>query len=234
MNPYIGITDFTNLEQVLKMSRVFAAHLPRGSNRKLHIGVMMSHKTLHNIPNRWQNVFPQKETYNGNVNPTGIRSPYEEGKRFAESLIMSYVRKYNLDAKIVRIFNTYGPYFSTNDTRVIPHFLNKARKNKPLPIAGDGKQTRTFCYVDDLVDSLILVMKKGKKGEIYNAGGDTEISILELAHLIKFVANSKSKLKFVKRPDHDHNGRLPDLTKLKSLGWNPTVGIYEGLKKTLG
>jgi len=178
-------------------------------------------------------VFPQTENYTGNVDSTGIRSPYEEGKRFSESLIASYVRKNNLDAKIVRLFNVYGPGTSPSETRVISAFLRNAKKDKSLPVAGDGLQTRTFCYVDDLISALLIINERGKSGEVYNAGGDQEISILELAKLALFVTGSKSKIKLVERPNHDHQGRRPDLSKLKSLGWTQTVGIYEGLRLTI-
>jgi nucleoside-diphosphate-sugar epimerase len=177
-------------------------------------------------------VSPQREDYSGNVDPVGIRSPYEEGKRFSESLIMAYVRKWKVDAKLVRVFNTYGPGASKKETRVVSVFLRHATANSPLPVAGNGLQTRTFCYVDDLVDALLLVAKRGKKGEVYNAGGDIEISIAELARLAISVTGSKSKIEFIKRPDHDHESRRPDLTKIKALGWHQSVGIYEGLKKT--
>jgi nucleoside-diphosphate-sugar epimerase len=175
-------------------------------------------------------VFPQSEDYTGNVDPVGIRSPYEEGKRYAESLVISYVRRHNLDAKIVRLFNTYGPK-QFDDTRVITRFMKAAADNKPIPVEGRGEQTRTFCYVDDLVNALLIINEKGTKGEIYNAGSDTEISILELANLVKFATGSKSKIAFIPRPPHDHKRRQPDLSKLKSLGWRQNVGIYEGLKR---
>ena len=175
-------------------------------------------------------VFPQSENYAGNVDPVGIRSPYEEGKRYAESLVVSFVRKFGLDAKIVRLFNTYGPK-QFDDTRVITKFMKAARTNKPITVEGDGSQTRTFLHVDDLVNALFVVNDRGEKGGVYNAGSDVEISILELANIVKFVTNSKSKIKFIPRPAHDHRRRLPDLTKLKNLGWNPSIGIYEGLKK---
>lgn len=177
-------------------------------------------------------VFPQTENYTGNVDPVGIRSPYEEGKRFSEALLISYVRKYNLDAKIIRIFNTYGKK-SADDTRVISTFLKNAKQNKSLPVKGKGKQTRTFCYVDDLVAAILIVMAKGKKGEVYNAGSDQEISIYELARTVIRVTKSKSKITFVKRPEHDHNRRRPDLTKLKTLGWNSTYSLEDGLRKLM-
>jgi len=178
-------------------------------------------------------VFPQKEDYTGNVNPIGTRSPYEEGKRFAESLIKSYVNKYSVDAKIVRLFNVYGPGSASSETRVIPVFLRHAIKGLPIPVAGDGSQTRTFCHVDDLIEALFLIAEKGEKGEVYNAGSDVEFSILELAKLVIQATGSKSKIKFVPRPKHDHRGRRPDLTKIKNLGWQQTIGIYEGLKLTI-
>ena len=188
-------------------------------------------------------VFPQTEDYTGNVDPTGVRSPYEEGKRFSESLITMFVRKYNVDAKIVRVFNTYGPGMADDDSRVIPRFLDQILKNKPLTVEGRGLQTRTFCYVDDLVDGLLLIMEKGKKGEVYNLGSDKEVKIIDLAKLIIDIVGSrpkddrplaeKSKITFVIRPAHDHKSRLPSLKKVKSLGWKPKVSLEEGLKKTL-
>jgi nucleoside-diphosphate-sugar epimerase len=177
-------------------------------------------------------VFPQKEEYNGNVNPVGIRSPYEEGKRFSESLIMGFVRKYGLDARIVRVFNTYGPGMSKTESRVVARFLRAARSNKALPVEGKGVQTRTFCYVDDLVEGLILIEEKGEKGEVYNLGSDEEITIKNLANKIIKLTNSKSKTGLVPRPSHDHNGRRPDLTKIKKLGWKKNLNLDEGLIKT--
>ena len=178
-------------------------------------------------------VSPQKEDYTGNVDPTGLRSPYEEGKRFAESLMLMYVRKYNVDAKIVRVFNTYGPCMSQKDTRVIPAFLHQALSDQPLTIHGKGLQTRTHCYVDDLVEGLILVILKGQKGKVYNLGGEIQISIVNLAKLILKYTRSKSPLKFVKRPPHDHQSRQPDLSKIKKLGWKQKISLEEGIRKTM-
>lgn len=178
-------------------------------------------------------VFPQTEGYTGNVDSTGIRSPYEEGKRFAESIIISYVRKYNVNAKIVRVFNTYGKK-TFDDTRVVSTFVKNALKNQPLPVSGKGSQTRTFCYVDDLVEALITVMEKGKMGEVYNAGSDKEIKIVDLAKTVISISNSKSKIKFTSRPAHDHARRLPDLKKLKKLGWKQKYTLEEGLKEYIG
>jgi len=177
-------------------------------------------------------VFPQSEEYTGNVDSTGIRSPYEEGKRFSESLVMAYVRKYALDAKIARIFNTYGPGSSAFETRIIPKFLRLARDNKPLPVEGDGTQTRTFCYVDDLVDGILRIYKKGSSGGVYNVGSDREVPVALLAEKIIALTGSKSRVEYIRRPSHDHNRRLPLLNKIRGLGWNPVVDLEEGLRKT--
>jgi len=178
-------------------------------------------------------VSPQQEKYTGNVDPTGIRSPYEEGKRLSESMVSMYVRKYGLDAKIVRIFNTYGPFMSQKDNRAIPLFLRKALNNEPLPVHGEGKQTRTFCYVDDLIIGLILVADKGKTGDVYNLGSDEQITIYNLACKVIEFANSKSEIKFVERPKHDHQGRKPDLSKIKKFGWWPKISLREGIIRTI-
>ena len=178
-------------------------------------------------------VFPQDETYYGNVDPVGFRSPYEEGKRFAESLVATYVQKYHIKAITVRIFNTYGPGMSEKDTRVIPQFLRQARREDPLTVEGKGTQTRTFCHVDDLINGLLLVMSKGKVGEIYNVGSNVEITIINLAKLIKKLTKSHSAIQFIARPSHDHNRRHPDLSKIRTLGWKQKISLEEGLKNTL-
>ncbi len=176
--------------------------------------------------------FPQKEDYNGNVSTTGYRSTYEEGKRFAESLVAFYARKYKVDAKIVRIFNTYGPGMSRSDSRVIPRFMNLCLQNKDLSVEGKGIQTRTFCFIDDLVDGLILISKKGKRGEVYNLGSKAEVKIIDLAKKVLIATGSKKKIKFINRPDHDHDRRLPDLTRVEKLGWKANVGLEEGLRRS--
>lgn len=178
-------------------------------------------------------VFPQDESYTGNVDPVGFRSPYEEGKRFSESLIMMYARKYKIDAKIVRVFNTYGPGMSSEESRVIARFLRQALNGQPLTVHGKGLQKRTFCYVDDLVDGLILVMEKGKSGEVYNLGSNKQVSILDLAKLIIKLTKSKSSILKVKRPSHDHQARLPSLEKVKKLGWKSKVSLKKGLHLTI-
>lgn len=178
-------------------------------------------------------VFPQSEDYTGNVDQIGIRSTYEEGKRFSESLVAMYVRKYKVDAKIVRIFNTYGPYMTLTDTRVIPNFIQQIKTNKPLTVQGKGTQRRTFCYVDDLVAGFLTVMEKGNAGEAYNLGGDREYTIKELAETIIKITDPKQKITYVPRPGHDHQARRPDLKKVKKLGWKQKIKLDEGLKKTL-
>ena len=176
--------------------------------------------------------FPQKETYTGNVDPSGFRSTYEEGKRFSESLVAFYVRRYKVDASIARIFNTYGPGMSKSDSRVIPRFMNQSLNNRDLTVKGKGLQTRTFCYVDDLVSGLILIAKKGKAGEVYNLGSDNETKIIDLAKKVSIATGSKKRIKYIIRPKHDHDRRLPDLSKIKKLGWRMDININEGLRRT--
>lgn len=175
-------------------------------------------------------VSPQDESYSGNVDPLGFRSTYEEGKRFSETLCMLYFKKLAVATKIVRLFNTYGPTKS-KDTRVISQFLNEALSGAPLVIYGTGLQTRTFCYVDDTIAALILVMESGKSGEVYNIGSDNEISISDLAKTICDVTSSKSKITFVSEPFPDHRDRKPDISKIKNLGWKQKIALDEGLKR---
>jgi nucleoside-diphosphate-sugar epimerase len=162
-----------------------------------------------------------------------VRSPYEEGKRFAESVVSYFVRIKGLDAKIVRIFNTYGPGMSDTDSRVIPRFLNQALSGKALTVHGKGKQKRTFCYVDDLVRGLLIVLRKGKPGEVYNLGSTEQITIRQLAQVIRVKAKSASPITFTDRPEHDHDYRLPSLRKVKKIGWYPTITLRRGITLTL-
>lgn len=177
---------------------------------------------------------PQKEDYNGNVSSTGPRSVYDESKRFGETITASYVRSNKLDGRIVRIFNTYGPRMAP-DGRVIIEFVKAALENKPFPIFGDGTQTRSFCYVSDMVDGIIAAMDKGKKGEIYNLGNPDEFNLLELAEIVKKVTGANSEVAFVEKlPEDDPQRRCPDITKArKSLGWESKVSLEEGLKKLI-
>lgn len=176
---------------------------------------------------------PQKETYWGNVNSIGLRSCYDESKRFGESLVMSYHRKYGLDTKIARIFNTYGPRMRPDDGRVIPSFVTQALKNKDITIHGKGEQTRSFCYVSDMVDGLIKLMGSNQN-EPVNLGNPDEIKIIELAKLIKRLTGSKSEIVFKPMPEGDPLRRKPDITRAKRfLRWEPKVGLEEGLKETV-
>lgn len=180
-------------------------------------------------------ISPQKEDYFGNVNPNGIRSVYDEGKRFGESITFSYVRKYNLDARIIRIFNTYGPVMQADDGRVVSNFINQAIKDKPITVYGKGTQTRSLCYIDDMVFGIKLAMFVLKtKGEVFNLGNPDERSILDIAKLIKGLTNSRSEIVFEDLPVDDPKARKPDISHAKEiLGWAPKVATEEGLKKTI-
>ncbi len=180
-------------------------------------------------------VSPQNEEYFGNVNPNGIRSVYDEGKRFGESLTFAYVRKHNVNARIVRIFNTYGPNMQIDDGRVVSNFVNQAIYGKPITVYGNGSQTRSFCYIDDMVEGLKLAMfSSGTRGEVINLGNSYETTILELAKLIKRITNSSSQIIFEDLPEEDPKSRKPDITKAKRLlGWEPKVSLNDGLSKTI-
>ena len=178
---------------------------------------------------------PQKETYWGNVNPNGIRSCYDESKRFAEAMTMVYVRKYDLDARIVRIFNTYGPRMRKDDGRGVSNFINQALAGIPLTIYGDGTQTRSFCFVSDLVDGLMKAMfTDHTKGVVFNLGNPEEYKVNELAEKIKTLTASSSPIEHGELPEDDPTQRKPDITKAKTiLGWEPKVMVDEGLRKTI-
>jgi len=178
---------------------------------------------------------PQKETYFGNTNSFGPRSCYDESKRFAESATYVYLQKYKVDARIVRIFNTYGPRMKKDDGRVISNFINQALGNRPITIYGDGTQTRSFCYVTDLIEGLTKAMfTEGTKGELFNLGNPEEYSMLDLADKIKEMTSSASKIIFEKLPEDDPKQRRPDIGKAERfLNWKPQVGVEEGLQKTI-
>ncbi len=182
-------------------------------------------------------VVPTPETYNGNVNPIGVRSCYDESKRCGEALCMAYLRQYGLDIRIARIFNTYGPRMRADGVygRVIPRFIYQALTNKPITIFGDGKQTRSFCYVTDQVEGLLkLAWFNNCRGEIINIGNEEEISILELAKMIKKLTNSRSEIVFHPPMSDDPRRRCPDITKAKKLlKWEPKVKLEEGLKRVI-
>lgn len=176
---------------------------------------------------------PQKETYWGNVNPIGVRSCYDEGKRVAEALCMNYRRQNDVDTAIVRIFNTYGPRMHPNDGRVVSNFIVQALKNEPITLYGDGSQTRSFCYVDDLVDGLIKMMNSKETGPI-NLGNPRESTVKELAEKIIEMTGSKSEIVLNPLPEDDPKKRQPNITLAKTkLNWEPKVALEEGLEKTI-
>ena len=178
---------------------------------------------------------PQKESYCGKVNPIGPRSCYDEGKRGAETLFYSYKQQHDLDVKIIRIFNTYGPNMHPNDGRVVSNFIVQALQNKDITIYGDGMQTRSFCYVDDLIDGMCRMMQseKGYLGPV-NIGNPTEHTMKELAEKIVSLVGSSSKLKYLPLPQDDPQQRCPDITEASSrLGWKPTTELEAGLEKTI-
>lgn len=179
-------------------------------------------------------VHPQKEDYWGNVNPIGLRSCYDEGKRAAETLMMDYKRQNNVDSKIIRIFNTYGPRMAENDGRVVSNFILQALKNEDITIYGDGSQTRSFCYIDDLIDGIIKMMECNEFSGPVNLGNDTETQIVEFAKMIIELTNSKSKIINMPLPSDDPTKRRPDLSLAKEkLNWAPTTSTKEGLIKTI-
>jgi UDP-glucuronate decarboxylase len=179
-------------------------------------------------------VHPQKEDYWGNVNPNGPRSCYDEGKRFAESLIVNYSNQFGMDNRIFRIFNTYGPRMRKNDGRVIPNFISQALANEPITIYGNGSQTRSFCYIDDLVDGIMAIAKAEKFSGPMNLGNPKEYTILELAKIVIELTSSKSTLINKDLPKDDPQIRQPDITKAMSeIAFSPKVELREGLIKTI-
>ncbi len=181
------------------------------------------------------NVHPQKETYWGNVNPIGIRSCYDEGKRMAETLMFDYHRQNNVDIRVIRIFNTYGPNMNKNDGRVVSNFIVQALQNKDITIYGDGSQTRSFCYVSDLINGMIKMMENeiGFIGPV-NLGNPVETSILDFAKFIIELTGSKSKIVFLPLPSDDPTQRKPDISLAKEkLNWEPSVNVKDGLLKTI-
>lgn len=178
-------------------------------------------------------VIPTPETYFGYVNSFGPRSCYDESKRFGEALCYEFIHKFSVECRIARIFNTYGPHMKYNDGRVMTNFITQALKNEPVTVYGDGKQSRSFCYVDDLVDGIFLLStKKGVENEIVNLGNPEEFTILELAKKIVKVTGSSSKIVFKDLPADEPIRRVPDISKAKKLlGWSPKVGLEEGMKR---
>ena len=178
-------------------------------------------------------VSPQPESYWGNVNPNGTRSMYDEAKRFAEAAVSSYNRIYDLDTRILRLFNTYGPKMKINDGRVVTNFIYQAITGNDITIYGQGNQTRSFCYIDDTVSGILKAMESDNS-EVFNIGNPNEITILQLAEKIIELTNSNSKIKFHKLPEDDPMQRKPDISKANNkLNWFPEVSLEDGLKKTI-
>ena len=178
-------------------------------------------------------VSPQPESYWGRVNPNGVRSMYDEAKRFAEAAVSSYNRIYNIDSRIVRLFNTYGPKMKINDGRVVTNFISQALIGEDITIYGKGSQTRSFCYVSDTVDGIIKAMNS-ESNEVFNIGNPNEITILQLAEFIIELTESKSSIMHEELPEDDPMQRKPDIGKaLSILDWEPTIGLEEGLKETI-
>lgn len=178
---------------------------------------------------------PQHEGYHGNVSSLGPRSCYDEGKRFSEALTMAFHREYDLDTRIARIFNTYGERMRADDGRVIPTFINQALRNAPITVYGDGTQTRSFCYVSDMVEGLLKVMFGDRlAGEVFNLGGVEETTILSIAEMVRSLAGSGSSIIFKPLPEDDPRRRKPDITKAREkLKWEPLNDLNEGLRRTI-
>nr|WP_287155292.1 UDP-glucuronic acid decarboxylase family protein [Candidatus Solincola tengchongensis] len=178
---------------------------------------------------------PQDEEYTGNVNPVGPRACYDESKRFAEALTSTYRRLYGTETVILRIFNTYGPRMRREDGRVVPNFIQQALAGEPITVYGDGSQTRSFCYVDDLVEGICLALRSERAvGEVINLGNDREMTVLELAHRIREMLGSASRITFMPLPRDDPRRRKPDLTRARELlGWEPSTALEEGLRRTV-
>ncbi len=179
-------------------------------------------------------ISPQPESYWGRVNPNGVRSMYDEAKRFAEAAVSSYNRIYNIDSRIVRLFNTYGPKMKINDGRVVTNFIVQALNGEDITIYGKGNQTRSFCYVSDTVAGIIKAMDS-ESNEVFNIGNPNEITIMQLAETIIQLTESKSGVKYQELPDDDPTQRKPDIGKaINILDWKPDIGLEEGLNKTIG
>ena len=215
----IALTNSVGAINVLELARETGAKVLMASTSEVY-GDPLEH--------------PQKETYWGNVNSFGPRACYDESKRFAETMSYIYLTKHDLDISLVRIFNTYGPRMRPDDGRAISNFVNQAIKEEPITIYGDGKQTRSFCYVSDMVQGIGRAMfSERTKGEVFNLGNPDEYSMLELVEKIKEITNSNSEVVFKESPKDDPKRRRPDITKAKNvLEWKPEVGLEEGLRKT--
>lgn len=212
-------TNFLGVVNMLHLARESGAKLLQASTSEIYGDPIES---------------PQTENYWGNVNPIGLRSCYDEGKRAAETLCFDYFRQYNVDTRVIRIFNTYGPGMAVGDGRVVSNFIVQALRNEDITIYGDGKQTRSFCFVDDLVEGIVSLIDLDFRPERpINLGNPNEFTMLELAQLILKVTNSKSQLVFKDLPSDDPRQRKPDISLAKKLlGWEPKIELLEGVTKT--
>jgi len=219
---YTSITSLSGAVNLLSIAKAMGAKILQASTSEIYGDPL---------------VHPQPESYFGNVNPIGIRSCYDEGKRMAETLFSDYHRAYGVKIRIARLFNTYGPNMQVDDGRVVSNFIIQALKGEDITIYGDGRQTRSFCYVDDMVDGLINLMEKAPDFSIcgaVNLGNDNEFTIEELAYKVLNMTGSKSKVIYHDLPSDDPIQRKPDLTKARDLiRWNPKIQLMEGLDKTV-
>ncbi|WP_131768504.1 UDP-glucuronic acid decarboxylase family protein [Candidatus Protofrankia californiensis] len=222
--------DYLNLPiHTLKVGSIGTLHALGLAKEKHARFVLASTSEVYGDPQ----VHPQPEDYWGHVNPVGPRGVYDEAKRFGEALTMAYRRSHGVDAGIVRIFNTHGPRMRPNDGRAIPAFATQALRGEPITVAGDGSQTRSIIYVDDLVEGIVRMTFSGHPGPI-NIGNPHELSILELAELVREVAKSESVISFIPRPEDDPTVRQPDISLAREiLGWEPAVDLRSGLDSTV-
>jgi UDP-glucuronate decarboxylase len=213
-------TNFLGMINLLRQSKKLGARLLQASTSEVYGDPEIS---------------PQVEAYWGNVNPIGIRSCYDEGKRAAETLCFDYLRQYSVDARVIRIFNTYGPNMAVGDGRVVSNFIVQALTGKPITIYGDGSQTRSFCYVDDLVDGIFKAfISPSFEDNPINLGNPTEFTMLDLAQTVLKVVGSSSEINFEDLPQDDPRQRKPDISKAKSsLGWEPKITLEEGIVRTV-
>jgi dTDP-glucose 4,6-dehydratase len=223
-------TDFTSLPiEILRVGSLATMHLLERALADRARFVVASTSEVYGDPK----VHPQPESYWGNVNPVGVRSVYDEAKRFAEAATMAYHRHHGVDVGIVRIFNTYGPRMRPDDGRAIPAFISQALRGEPLTVHGTGSQTRSICFVDDLARGILLLLDSTETGPI-NCGTEHEVSMRKLAELIVSMAGSTSKVTYAPRPADDPEMRRPDLTLARErLGYEPRVGPEEGLRRTI-
>lgn len=212
-------TCFNGTENLLKLAKKYNAKF-----------LFASTSEVYGDPN----IHPQPESYYGNVNTVGERSCYDEGKRVGETLVYEYNKKFNLDTKIIRIFNTYGPYMDINDGRVITNFINQIKNNEKIKIYGDGTQTRSFCYVDDLINGIISMMNSHEKGPINLGNPNCEFTLNELVKIYENIINKKLDVEYLNYTENDPKQRKPNIDKaIQKLNFNPIIDINKGLKNTI-